>query len=180
MKNKKVLFTLLLIGLAASSRLLPHPPNFTAIGAMAIFGGAVFSSSKMKYLLTFGALIISDLVLNNTIYSSGSFSFYYSGMIWVYGSFGLLIFLGSRISQVSTKSVIGSSVLGAFLFFLLTNFGYWYSGILYPKTFAGLITCYEAAIPFFGNTLVSTILFSSILFGSLFFAEKKVLAPARV
>ncbi|MCB0480353.1 MAG: hypothetical protein KDC83_02930 [Flavobacteriales bacterium] len=179
MKNKKLLLILALIGVAAGSRLLPHPPNFTALGAMAIFGGAVLNSNKLRYFLTFGALVVSDLILNNTLYYSGEFSFYYPGMLWVYASFGILVLIGSRMKSNSVKQVVGSGVIGSVAFFLLTNFGYWMSGILYPTDMAGLLACYVAALPFFGNTLVSTLLFSGVLFGSFHLVSTKVLSTVK-
>lgn len=176
MKNQKNVWLFIsLVIIAALSRLLPHPPNFTAIGAMALFGGAIISSNFLKYILPIGALLLSDLVLNNTIYSSGEFSLVYPGMIWVYSAFIAIAFLGSKINNANIKSILGGSVGSAILFFLVTNFGYWVSGAMYPLTLEGFTACYVAAIPFFGSTLLSTLLFSGILFGGYHFVGQKVM-----
>ncbi|MGB0404120.1 MAG: DUF6580 family putative transport protein, partial [Salibacteraceae bacterium] len=146
MKNQKNIWLFIsLVVVAGLSRLLPHPPNFTAIGAMALFGGAIINSKVLKYLLPLGALLISDLVLNNTIYSSGEFSLYYPGMIWVYGAFIVIAFVGSKLNNTNVKSILGGSIGSALLFFVVTNFGYWASGVTYPLTLEGFTACYIAA-----------------------------------
>jgi len=59
------------------------------------------------------------------------------------------------------------------LFFVLTNFGVWALGALYPKTLTGLTECYVVAIPFFRNALLSDLFYSALLFGGLALAEKQ-------
>ncbi|SVB25226.1 uncharacterized protein METZ01_LOCUS178080, partial [marine metagenome] len=65
-----------LLILAAFSRLIPHPPNFTALGAMALFGGAYVSSRTLAIILPLGALWVSDLILNNLVYTE-----FYQGFV---------------------------------------------------------------------------------------------------
>ena len=148
---------------AAASRLIPHPPNFTPIAAMALFGGASFASKRAALLVPLTGLCLSDLVLG-----------FYSVTPVVYGSFALIVCLGFWLRRRQTVwRIAGATVAGAVLFFVLTNFGVWALDALYPRTMTGLADCYVAATPFFRNTLLSDLLYSALLFGGLAFAEKR-------
>lgn len=145
-----------LIVLAAASRLLPHPPNFAPVAAIGLFAGAL-TGRRIGWLLPLVALLASDLVIG----------FYHPvGMLWNYLAFGTCLLLGSgwlaerRTFGRITGAVLSSSVA----FFVLSNFGMWASGY-YPRTWAGLVECYVAAVPFFRNTLASDVLYSAALFG---------------
>lgn len=176
-KNKKNIWIFLsLITIAALTRLMPHPPNFTAIGSIALFGGMVANNKYIKFLLPIGALFISDILIS--LYSGTAF--FHNTILWVYASFLVIVLLGSFIKKVSIGNVLGASILSATLFFLITNFGEWASGLMYPMTMSGLTACYAAAIPFFANSLMSTVLFSAVLFGGYYFAESKGLVKAEV
>lgn len=162
---------------AAFSRLIPHPPNFTALGAMALFGGAYLSSRIMAIILPLGALWLSDIVLNNFVYSD-----YYTGFVlfspnhvWIYISFIVIAILSkSLLKNVNAKSVGLSAMIASVIFFVLSNFGVWMQGIMYPISMGGLISCYVAALPFFGWTLIGNAVYCSILFGSFEFANNKI------
>jgi hypothetical protein len=148
---------------AAASRLIPHPPNFTPIAALALFGGASFASKRAAFLVPLAGLLLSDLVLG-----------WYALMPVVYASFAIIVCLGFWVRRSSSIGrITGATVAGAVLFFVLTNLGVWGLDTLYPRTLAGFAGCYVAAIPFFGNTLVSDLLYSAVLFGGLALAEKR-------
>ena len=148
---------------AAATRLLPHPPNFSPVAALALFGGASFASKRAAFLVPLAAMFLSDLVLG-----------LHSLIPVVYGSFALITCLGLWLRQrQSISRIAGAAVVGALLFFVLTNFGVWALENLYPKTWAGFADCYVAAIPFFCNTLVSNLLYSALLFGGLALAERR-------
>lgn len=149
---------------AAAARLLPHPPNFAPIGAMALFGGAYFGRSWLAFAFPFAALIISDVLLG-----------FYSHMEIVYASFALVVMLGQlSLSHKSPMRVGVAAVASSVLFFIITNFGEWlYSGI-YGHTLDGLMTCYAAAIPFFQNTLAGDLFYSTLLFGSFALLERAI------
>lgn len=172
--NKKAFgaapLVLILIFAAAISRLLPHWPNFTPVGAMALFGAAYFPRKIVALVAPLVALYISDLLLNNLLYAE-----YYDGFTWaissywVYASFVLIIGIGFLLrNRVSVWTVGGGALAASVIFFLITNFGVWASplNILYPKNFAGLIACYTAGLPYFWNTLASNAFFSGLLFGA--------------
>jgi uncharacterized protein DUF6580 len=146
-----------LIVLAAASRLLPHPPNFAPVAAMGLFAGA-FSGRRYAWLVAFGALLASDVVLG----------FYHPvSMFWNYLAYAACLLLGSGL-LARTRSlgrIAGAVLASAVTFFVLSNFGMWASGY-YPRTWDGLVQCYVQALPFFRNTLASDVLYSAVLFGA--------------
>lgn len=153
--------------LAAFSRLIPHVPNFTAIGAMALFAGA-FLPGRIAWLVPAVALLISDLVINNIIYAEfyGQFMWFTPSVGWSLLAIALIAMLGSRlITKVSTLKVIAGSLSASLIFFLVSNIGPWLAMDIYPNTLAGLGMAYIAAIPFFGNTVAGDLFFCAILFG---------------
>ncbi len=159
---------LLLVGMiafAAASRAVPHPWNFTAVGAMALFGGATFSSKRAAILIPLAALFAGDL-------SSGLYN--YKLMAVVYASFLFSVAIGFLLSHRRTPvRIAGATLAGAVQFFAVTNFAVWASGMTYPKTAAGLAACYVAGIPFFWNTLAGDAIYATLLFGALALAERQ-------
>jgi len=152
------------IAVAAALRLVPHPPNFTPIGAMALFSGAYFGRRAMAFAAPLGAMLIADLILG----FDGSMPFVYAGVM-VTVLVGWL--LGNRRNPVAIgTAAIASSVA----FFLLTNFGVWATGSMYPMTGAGLAACYVAAIPFFQNSLAGDLFYTALLFGGFALLERAV------
>ena len=152
-KQKIVLF-FYLVGLIALSRVIPHPPNFTPVLAMAVFMPYLTRDLYSAMLVPLSAMFVSDFYLG-----------FHSSMFWVYIS----ILLGTTLSQytISMKKTyvhLGSNaLLSSTIFFIITNFAVWMSGGLYPHTMDGLILCYTMAIPFFGNTLAGTLFYISLL-----------------
>ncbi len=140
--------------LAASlSRLLPHPPNFAPIAALALFGGTYFDK-KFATIVPLAAMLVSDYFIG-----------FHSMMVWVYGSFFAISFIGIWLHHhKSTRNVVGGTLAGSILFFVMTNFGVWVGGY-YPFTLEGFVTCYVAAIPFFRNTLAGDFFYVAVLFG---------------
>lgn len=112
-----------------ASRFLPHPPNFTPVLAIFLLSGTL---TILPMLITY---MLTDVIIG-----------YHSYMVWVYASLFAVAYL--------QKGPITSSVI----FFLITNFAVWTSGF-YGLTIEGLVTTYVMAIPFFINTLVSTVMF---------------------
>lgn len=155
MINSRVLILFAIVLLAAATRLLPHPPNFTPIAAMALFGGAYFSDKRMAFILPLLAMILSDIFLG-----------FHGLMTFVYICFVLTVYMGFSLrGKVSFLAVTGGAVGSSVLFFIVTNFGVWITGSWYPKSIEGLLMCYAAAVPFFHNTLAGTLVYSAILFG---------------
>ena len=156
-----------MIVLAALSRLLPHPPNFSPVEAIALFGGAYFASRWAAVWVPLAAMFVSDLalgVMNGGIYWSYFLS---AGYLLVYACIALSAVLGFGLRGRANVARVGAySLLGSVLFFAVTNFGAWLGSPMYPQTGAGLAAAYVAGIPFFQWTLLGTLFYSALLFGS--------------
>ena len=148
---------LLLISIGVSLRLLPHPPNFAPIAAIALFGGVYFSR-KIALILPIVAMAISDIFIGD---------YEPKLMASVYGSFLLCVVLGFWLKKHKKWYTVGGSVLScSVLFFLITNFAVWDFTPWYAKTISGLIQCYLMALPFFKNTLLGDLFYVTIFFGA--------------
>ncbi len=160
---------LLITLLAAFSRLLPHPPNFAPIGAMALFGAAYFSKRSLALVIPVVSMWLSDLLLNNTLYSQyfEHFTWFYPGFYWTYGSFILIGFAAFLVlKKVRIQTLLPASLLASVIFFVVSNFGVWVSAGIYPYDFNGLISCYIAGLPFLKNTLLGDLVYTGVLFGA--------------
>ena len=155
-----------LILLAALTRVLPHPPNFSPVAAIALFGGAYFAARAWAVIVPLVALFLSDLVLASL--NGGAYASWFSGAgIWlVYGCIALTAVMGYGLRGRATGSaVLGYSLAGSVLFFVATNFGAWLGNPMYPQTAAGLAASYTAGIPFFQWSLLGTLFYAALLFG---------------
>lgn len=155
---------------AAITRLLPHPPNFTPLGAMALFAGATFLDRRLALLVPLAALLISDYLIGQVMGSGFGF---YSSQIFVYAAFVMITLLG-RILTTHRRSPLrigGTSLVASTLFFVVTNLGVWLASGMYARTFAGLSHCFVQAIPFLGNTVAGDLMYVTALFGGLAFVE---------
>ncbi|WP_020570231.1 DUF6580 family putative transport protein [Neolewinella persica] len=158
-----------LILIAAASRLLPHPSNFVPVGAMALFGAAALPKRWLAIVVPVLAFYLSDLVLNNTLYAAYFDGFYWGVSYWMVGAIVLMVLLGMgllRNLKFSWLRVGGAAVGATLVFFLVTNFGTWAGGMLYPKTGAGLLAAFAAGLPFLLNSLLANLVFSGLLFGA--------------
>lgn len=164
----KIRFALLLVVLAAVTRILPHPYNFTPIAAMGLFGAAYFQRRWIAVLVPFAGLFLSDLILNNVIYREFYPQFTWFTSLWIYAAFALVMLLGWVMlrQQVKPGRVLAASLLASGIFFLVTNFSVWLESGMYSKTMAGLLGCYAAGLPFLTNTILGDLCFSAILFGT--------------
>lgn len=170
MNNKNILTVLALIAIAFITRFIPHAPNFTAIGAMALFGGAHLKDKKVAFLIPVAALILSDLVLG-----------FHNTMLAVYASFIAIGLIGFTIAgKVNTKNVLFASLASSALFFVVTNFAVWAVSDFYSKDMVGLTTCYVAALPFFTNTILADLFYSTMLFGAMHYITQSNLVKQKV
>ena len=170
-------FIFLIVVIAALSRLVPHPQNFAPITGMALAGAAYINRKALAFLLPILALWIGDLVLNNTIYSTYFDGAFLMNMdtILIYIAFALVVALGIlMLKKINVKTVFLASISGSVLFFLVSNFAVWASGILYPKTIAGLTACYAAALPFFQNTITGDLFYTALIFGAIELSRRYV------
>lgn len=167
---------------AALSRVLPHPPNFTPVAAMALFGGAYFANRGWALLVPVLALLASDLVLGAL--HGGTYLDYYTSTAYLpsllanYASMLLTGVIGFGLrGRVGSARVLGSAVLASVLFFVISNFAVWVmaQGTPYPGPCKlGLGPCYVAAIPFFQWTLLGTVTYAALMFGGFAWLRGRV------
>ena len=163
--HSRILALLSAILAAAALRLVPHPPNFTPIGAMALFSGAYVRRRSLAFVAPLAAMLLSDAVIG-----------FYPGMWVTYLAVALIVVIGwLALPKVSVLRVGSVAITSSVLFFIMTNFGTWALSSMYPHSLAGLTACYAAAIPFFQNTLASDVFYAVVLFGGFRLAEH--LAP---
>lgn len=169
MKNKINLQTSILavfILLAALSRLLPHPPNVTPIGGMALFGAAYFAKRHLAIIVPLIALWISDLILNNVVYAAYFEGFSWFGIPVVYLSIIAIALMGTKLLQkIKISNLLIASLAASTIFFLITNLGSWWMDPIYTKDIVGIFTAYTAGLPFFLNTIAGDLFFTAVLFG---------------
>ena len=165
--NLSFIGIILLILFASFTRIIPHMPNFTPIGAMALFGGAYLSNKYHAFIIPILSLWFSDLIINNFILNYyDQFTWFYPGFIWQYATFGIIILIGYfLLKKITLKKVLISSIGSSLIFFVITNFGVWSSGSMYTLSLNGLISCFVLAVPFYKGTLLGFLFYSSFLFG---------------
>ena len=163
MTNNKNLLVAFFVLLGVFTRVIPHPPNMTAIGAIALFSGTFIYDKRLAFVVPTIIMLISDLLLG------------YQLVLSVYVSFLIIVSLGFVLSKKHTvMSVVNISILASVIFFVLTNFSVFISSALYSKTFTGLVECYTLAIPFFLNTLTGNIVYSLIMFYAFKFVQNSL------
>jgi len=157
----RTLLALVLIVLAAALRIAPHPWNFTPVGGMALFSGALLRDRRLAFLFPLLALFLGDLFIG-----------FHKLIPLVYASFLINVAIGLWLRDRRTVVRISiATLLGAIQFFLVTNFAVWQFLGSFPHTAPGLLACYVAGIPFLWNTLAGDALYATLLFGSFALAE---------
>ena len=153
----------ILFGLLVLSRMITDIPNFTATIALVMFTGYLIQNRLLSILIVLTSQVVSDLYLG-----------IYSSMIFVYAAYISIVLLSPIImNKINTKSVIFSSIISPSIFFIISNFGVWLTGSMYTFNLSGLITCYVAGIPFFDESLISTILFALTIFSIMKLIRKE-------
>lgn len=179
--NKNTIWSfVLLVVIAAVYRIIPgRPYGFAPQIAMALFAGSVVTEKKMSFLLPLLSMFVSD-ALYQLLYNSGltSIQGFYSGQITNYILFAGLTVIGFFVKKNNAAQIIGGSLAAATLYFIASNFLLWFDGGLalnglpYAKSWAGLMECYAAAVPFYLNSIYATLTFSAVLFGVYYFIQK--------
>jgi hypothetical protein len=177
--NKIDLRMPVLIGIilaTAFSRLIPHMPNFSPLGAIGLFGAAHFQKRWQAFIIPLAAVWISDILINNIVYSDyyPSFTLFYSGFYWQNGSYLLITLAGIIIlKKINIKNLAFAFLTSTAIFFIITNFGCWPGSPVYTQDLRGLLTCYAAGIPFLKGTLLGDLFYSGVLFGAFYLLEQK-------
>lgn len=144
----------ILIG--AALRLVPHPPNFSPVAAMALFGGAYISRKSLALALPLAAMVLSDWILG-----------FHDQVAVVYVSLAVVTLLGFWLrSNRNVSRLALATASSSVLFFLITNFSVWLQGTLYERTLSGLMACYVAALPFLQNSLAGDFFYVTAFFGA--------------
>ena len=147
--NSKTLSILILITILAFSRLMPHPPNFTPLLGMAVFSGVIFDRKVFAFVVPLAAMFLSDLVLG-----------FHSSISIIYFAITLNVVIGFLlVSKFTYLKGLVALFSGAFTFFIVTNFAVWLGSGMYSQDINGLISCYIMALPFFQNTLISSLIY---------------------
>ena len=133
------------VGIVLMFRIIPHPPNFTPVIALSLYLPIVFGLWSLPFCIL--GFAITDYFIG-----------FHSLLIWTWGSL-VLVGLISKFSR-GTITRLFLAFLGAFIFFIFSNFGVWLTGSFYEPTIQGLLTCYMMAIPFYTNTILSTAIFA--------------------
>jgi len=161
--------------LAAFARLIPHPPNFTPVGGVALFGGAKLRGWQ-AFLVPLLAMIATDPIRSRL---EGNYAPYSWATLVIYGCFLINVVLGRAFLRHSSSArrIVSVALLGSLQFFLLTNLYEWWAGMaFYPHTFAGLLLCYTAALPFFARTILGDVFYTAILFGAYALLKRRTIA----
>ena len=158
-KHLIVAFLLVALAIALAGRLIPHPPNFAPIGALALFAG-IYLSQKNKWalLLPLAVLFLTDLAIG--FYDTKLMLVVYGSFLF-YGVFGLLIKDKKNFGTITLATLAGS-----FLFYLITNFGVWAFSPMYAPTLDGLMLSYTMGLPFLKYTLLGDLFFVGIFVGA--------------
>jgi hypothetical protein len=162
--------------------------NLVPIAALGIFSGSILKNKVMAFLIPFGALFVTDVFFELFTETAGFYSFW---QIIKYVAIIAVTLIGTSLNPKKGLSVLGYTVCGSLVFFVLSNFGTWAEGMLYPRTLAGLGECFAMAIPFykadsevatklFVNAFSADLIFSALAFGiyNFSFARKEQLAVA--
>jgi hypothetical protein len=164
---------------AALARLLPHPPNFTPVGGMSLYGGAKLKGWR-AFALPLALMFATDILLYFVNgYAAAGFHMFRFNTPFIYAAFLINVLIGrTLLKKLGAARLSAATLLCSTQFFLITNFAVWLapdSGlgmVMYPHTLAGLLACYAAALPFFGTTLAGDALYTGVLFGLHALAER--------
>ncbi|PSL27652.1 DUF6580 family putative transport protein [Chitinophaga ginsengisoli] len=187
---REILIVAMLIFLSALCRIFTNQIglwNFNAIGAAALFGGIVLKDKRLAYVVPLLSLFLSDVFLQCFTSIHALDRDYLGQLLFVYGAFLLITWIGTLIKKVNVLTLLLSSIGTGILFFLISNLGTFITTDLYPKTGAGLLACYAAGIPFYKsgdmfssfalNGLMGNVFFTAVLFGAWTAIKQVVITP---
>ncbi|MCA9391776.1 hypothetical protein KC614_01040 [candidate division WWE3 bacterium] len=154
--EKSVILLLILVLAGVVSRVVPHAPNFTPVSAIILFS-CLFFDKKLVFLIPILTMLVSDVLIGT-----------HTSMLYTWGAFLLVGVIGYFTLRMglSAKRVLVASLASSIIFYVVSNFGVWMEGWLYPQTFQGLVECYVMAIPFFRNTLLGDLFYSGMFYAA--------------
>lgn len=153
MKSKTFFAAVVLVVLGVLTRLAPHPANFTALGAIALWAMTLIPSRPLALVIPLFTLVLSDLWIG-----------FHDQVGWVYGAFVVVAALSLWIQpRQSWGRTLGGSLIASLVFFFITNFGFWAQSGMYPMNAGGLLESYFAGLPFLKNQIAGDLFFSGVL-----------------
>lgn len=175
MKNNRttiLVFTLLILASALYRVWDNRPLGFAPQIAMALFAGSIIQNKKFAFVVPILSMLISDCIYQ-LLYVQGltELKGFYHGQLINYILFACVTVIGFYINKNNILAILGGSIAGVIFFYVASNFADWVGGGLdlsghpYPKTFSGLLSCFEAGLPFLKGSLWATLLFSGLFFG---------------
>ena len=144
--NSFILPIVIILALSLT-RLIPHPWNFSPMIAVGVFSGFYFRQFYLSLFVVIFSMFIGDLFLG-----------FHSLMFFTYVALAIAVLIGLYVKHFRFTEILYSGLASSVCFFIITNFGAWLTLEMYEKNFAGLLQSYTMAIPFFHNTLISTLL----------------------
>ena len=155
-----------LIALGVAGRLLPHPPNFTPMAAIALFAGFIFIKRYMAVVAVISTMLLCDYFAFGSLSASwfGSKSMFVVYLALLFP----IVFKNFLQKKLGVLRIFGAAIASSTVFFLATNFAVWAFSPMYEKTLEGLVLCYTMAIPFFQNTVAGDLIWSGTIFGAYF------------
>lgn len=167
--GRLLLFTLVLVALATGCKYFFGPDldwsGFSPVIAIALFSGFIARRKDMSFLLPLMALLLSDAAIQ-LLYTQGLFPYagFYEGQWLNYLILLCSTLIGWAVNGKKYSGLLIGAIAAPTIFFLVSNFTVWMgSQTTYPKDFSGLMTCYEAALPFYRNSLLATLLFLPVI-----------------
>lgn len=161
--NKNILIGILIIAIAVVLRIVQPIDNFAPIVAVTLFAGYLFKSYQKGLILAVLASFIGDIVISYI----HQYSLFHDTFVFVYGSYALIAFLGSKMSanKFSWGKLATYGLASSLLFFVITNLGVFLMSNMYSKDVNGLVNCFVAAIPFYKYSFISDVLYIPVIFG---------------
>jgi len=169
--GRLVLFTIALVAIATACKFYFGPniewSGFSPVIAIALFAGFIIKQKDNSFLLPLLALFFSDVAIH-VLYSQGLFEYpgFYGGQWKNYAILLISTLIGWGLKGRSYGSLLAGGLLAPTVFFLVSNLMVWSGSgaeAMYPKSFSGLMLCYEAALPFFKNSVVATLVFVPVI-----------------
>jgi hypothetical protein len=170
--------------LALISRFIPHVHNFAPFGAIALFGATYFQDKKLAFIVPVFAAWISGVILNNTVYTNvyPDFVLFDKDILWQSIAYSCSVIVGFYLLR--SKATVSKTIIGALsssmIFFIITNFGFWTTGMIYPLNPAGLMACFTAALPFYQSTLIGDLIYTTFFFGLYYLITSRGLSLKHV
>jgi len=156
--------SLILLIILIASRLIPHPPNFTPMAAIALFAGFIFIKRYMAVVAVISTMLLCDYFafgsLSVSWFGSKSMFVVYLALLFP------IVFKNFLQKKIGVLRIFGAALASSSVFFLATNFAVWAFSPMYEKTLEGLVLCYTMAIPFFQNTVAGDLIWSGVIFGT--------------